>query len=70
MYTFVQAMILYPEVQQKAQRQLDQVCGDRLPEVEDFNDLPYIRCIMKETLRWLPTAVMGAVVQMPWNCIA
>lgn len=55
-------MILFPEVQHKAQHQLEKVCGDRLPEVEDFENLPYIRCIMKETLRWLPTAVMGAVV--------
>lgn len=62
MYTFVQAMILYPEVQKKAQAQISSVCGNRLPEMEDFDDLPYIRCIMKETLRWLPTAILGAVV--------
>jgi cytochrome P450 len=55
-------MVLYPEVQKKAQAQLEEVCGNRLPEMEDFDKLPYIRCIMKETLRWLPTAILGAVV--------
>lgn len=55
-------MVLYPEVQKKAQAQLEEVCGSRLPEMEDFDRLPYIRCIMKETLRWLPTAILGAVV--------
>jgi cytochrome P450 len=55
-------MVLYPAVQKKAQEQLDLVCGMRLPEMNDFDKLPYIRCIMKETLRWLPTAILGAVV--------
>ena len=63
LYAFVEAMVLYPEVQKKAQAQLEEVCGNRLPEMEDFDKLPYIRCIMKETLRWLPTAILGAVVR-------
>lgn len=47
---FVQAMVLYPEVQQQAQKELDRVCGDaRLPTVDD--DLPYIRACVKESLR-------------------
>jgi hypothetical protein len=36
LYGFVQAMILFPEVQKKAQGQLDRVVGQgRLPEMED-----------------------------------
>lgn len=62
LYAFVQAMVLYPDVQKKAQAQLAEICGSRLPEISDFDKLPYIRCIMKETLRWLPTAILGAVV--------
>lgn len=45
-------MLLYPEVQRYAQGKIDQVVGDqRLPTMEDESKLPYIRCLMKETLR-------------------
>lgn len=57
---FVQAMVLFPEVQKKAQAELDQVVGDRLPTIEDRPNLPYIRSCIKETLRWMPTAILGA----------
>jgi hypothetical protein len=30
--------------------------------MEDLPSLPYIRSTMKEVLRWLPTATLGAVV--------
>ena len=55
-------MILFPECQKKAQAQIEAVCGDRLPEMEDYDDLLYIRSIMKEVFRWLPTATLGAVL--------
>ncbi|KAM0715223.1 hypothetical protein Q7P37_009688 [Cladosporium fusiforme] len=61
MYTFVQATILFPEVQQKARAQIDMVCGNRLPDMSDFDQLPYIQCTAKETLRWLPVAILGGV---------
>jgi len=62
LYAFVQAMILYPEVQRKAQELIDRVIGDdRLPTMEDEQDLQYVRAIIKETLRWMPTTIMGAV---------
>ena len=41
-----------PEVQRKAQEELDQVCGaHRPPTWADRSRLPYINCIMKEGLR-------------------
>lgn len=44
----------------KAQEELDRVVGDdRLPAFEDFEDLPYIRAVVNETLRWRPIAVLG-----------
>jgi hypothetical protein len=55
-------MILFPEVQEKARSHIEAVCGDRLPEMTDYDNLPYLRAVMKETVRWLPTAVLGAVV--------
>ncbi|THH14404.1 hypothetical protein EW146_g5920 [Bondarzewia mesenterica] len=51
----------HPEVQRKAQEELDRVVGrDRLPTVEDEKDLPYCHAIVKEVERchnpfWLGT---------------
>ncbi|KAF5367595.1 hypothetical protein D9757_010646 [Collybiopsis confluens] len=51
----------YPEIQKKAQDELDQVVGrNRLPGVEDEKNLPYIHAIIKEVERchnpfWLGT---------------
>ena len=47
------AMLLYPDVQKKAQAELDNVLGpDRLPEFDDRESLPYVDAICKETHRW------------------
>ncbi|KAJ7108066.1 cytochrome P450 [Mycena crocata] len=44
----------------KAQKELDAVVGpDRMPTFEDAEDLPFIRAIVNETLRWRPVAVLG-----------
>ncbi|KAF8515735.1 cytochrome P450 [Gautieria morchelliformis] len=52
---FVLAMILYPDVQRKAQAELDDVIGaDRLPGFEDRQNLPYINALCKEIQRWHP----------------
>ncbi|KAI1081433.1 cytochrome P450 [Whalleya microplaca] len=56
---FVQAMLLFPEVPKLAQAELDRVCGDRLPDLDDLPDLPYIRGCIKESMRWMPTAILG-----------
>ncbi|KAI5860307.1 cytochrome P450 [Durotheca rogersii] len=56
---FVQAMVIFPEVSKAAQAEIDRVCGDRLPDLNDVPDLPYIRGCVKESLRWMPTAIMG-----------
>lgn len=53
-------MVLFPSVQKQAQQELDRVCGDeRLPNLDDIDDLPYIRACVKEALRWMPTAILG-----------
>lgn len=52
-------MILFPEVQQKAQEEIDRVVGTgRLPEVADRPNLPYLNAMVKEVLRWHPVAPM------------
>ena len=46
-------MALYPDVQKKAQAELDKVVGpDRLPDHTDSDALIYINAIVKEALRW------------------
>lgn len=58
--TFFLAMMHYPEVQKKAQEELDRVIGNnRLPVGADKESLPYIDAIMKETHRWHPVAPMA-----------
>ena len=56
---FVQAMVIFPQVARQAQAELDQVCGTRIPSLDDMPELPYIRGCVKETLRWMPGALVG-----------
>ncbi|KAH8994583.1 cytochrome P450 [Lactarius akahatsu] len=54
------ALTLYPEVQRRAQAQIDSVVSrDRLPTFEDRSRLPYIEAICKELLRWQMVGPMG-----------
>ncbi|KAI0373870.1 cytochrome P450 [Pilatotrama ljubarskyi] len=47
------AMSLYPEVQQKAQAELDAVVGrERFPDYEDRDALVYVNALIKEVVRW------------------
>ncbi|KAI1613495.1 cytochrome p450 monooxygenase [Exophiala viscosa] len=60
LYGFIQAMMVWPEVQKRAQEEIERVVGsNRLPVIDDYQNLPYIRCCVKETLRWMPTVIMG-----------
>ena len=53
-------MVLFPEVQKKAQAELMAVVGpNRLPEHDDEQSLPYIRALAKECLRWRSVAPLG-----------
>lgn len=55
------ALILYPEVQKRAQAELDSVISrDRLPTYDDKPRLPYIEAISKELLRWHMVTPLGA----------
>ncbi|RDW93644.1 cytochrome P450 [Aspergillus mulundensis] len=57
---FTAAMIMYPDVQRKAQEEIDRVVGsDTLPTFADRERLPYINALVKEVLRWWPVAPMG-----------
>ncbi|KAN0132228.1 Cytochrome P450 [Lactarius tabidus] len=54
------AMVTYPEVQKRAQAELDAVVGrSRTPTFADLPHLPYIRAMVKEALRWRPVDPVG-----------
>ncbi|KIJ06205.1 hypothetical protein PAXINDRAFT_20589 [Paxillus involutus ATCC 200175] len=58
--SFFLAMVLHPNVQARAQAELDSVIGPgRLPDYNDRPLLPYINAIVKEVLRWNPVAPLG-----------
>ncbi|EJT97961.1 cytochrome P450 [Dacryopinax primogenitus] len=58
--SFMMVMILYPDVQKKAQAELDAIVGpDRLPGFIDQANLPYVNALIKEILRWAPSVPMG-----------
>lgn len=57
---FILAMVRYPEVQKKAQREIDAVVGSsRLPSLKDRDQLPYMKALAKEVLRWHAVAPQG-----------
>lgn len=57
---FVYAMAKHPEIQKKAQAELDRVVGaGTLPDFNDEAQLPYITAIVREVLRWEPVGPTG-----------
>ncbi|KAJ3505896.1 hypothetical protein NLJ89_g7171 [Agrocybe chaxingu] len=60
--TFFYAMSLHPEVQVKAQAEIDRVVGThRLPEFTDRPSMPYIEAIYRELLRYGPPVPPGVM---------
>ena len=53
-------MANYPEVQKRAQAELDTIVGTgRLPTLDDEKSLPYISALIKECLRWKSVTPLG-----------
>lgn len=59
MQYFLMCMALHPLWQMKIQEQIDIVCGDRMPTIDDYQQLPVLRACIKETLRWRSTVPLG-----------
>jgi len=58
--TFVLAMVLHPDIQARAQAEIDSVIGrDRLPTFEDRESLPYVDAVVRENYRWTPIGPLG-----------
>ncbi|UKZ80836.1 hypothetical protein TrVFT333_008601 [Trichoderma virens FT-333] len=52
---FTLAIVLFPEVQKKAQEEIDNLIGihpNRLPQFDDQEQLPYTSAVAKEVIRW------------------
>lgn len=72
-WSFLEAMMMYPAVQRRAQALVDAAVGatppgdgegggrrpGRVPEWADLDAVPYVRCLMKETWRWRPPVALG-----------
>jgi hypothetical protein len=57
-------MVLHPDVQRKAQEEIDRVVGnDRLPTFSDRELLPYVDALTKEVMRWHVVAPIGQIIQ-------
>jgi cytochrome P450 len=62
MISFFLALTLFPQVQRRAQAELDIVVGrDRLPTFNDRPRLPYIEALCKELMRWQVVTPLGTV---------
>ncbi|KAI0374537.1 cytochrome P450 [Pilatotrama ljubarskyi] len=62
--SFILLMLEHPEIQLRAQAEIDRVIGsDRLPSYADRKSLPYVDAIMTEVLRLRPP--INAVTRIP-----
>ncbi|KAH9834570.1 cytochrome P450 [Rhodofomes roseus] len=53
-------MVLHPEAFRKAREKVDRVIGtNRLPNLEDRPNLPYVDSVLKETYRWHAPLPLG-----------
>ena len=60
MHSLFLALVLFPQVQRRAQAELDAVIGrDQLPTFDDRPRLPYIEALCKELLRWQMVTPIG-----------
>ncbi|KAK1219826.1 hypothetical protein PQX77_017400 [Marasmius sp. AFHP31] len=58
--SFILAMTLHPELQTRAQKEIDAVIGsERLPDFDDRDRLPFVNALLAETARWNPVTPLG-----------
>ena len=69
LHSFVLAMVLYPNAQEKAQEELERVLGkENLPTLNDKENLPYVNAIIKECLRWQIVLPLGLLLHFSESC--
>jgi cytochrome P450 len=52
-------MLVAPDVQRKAQEEVDRVTPGRLPTFEDERSMPYVTAVVYECLRWNNVTPLG-----------
>lgn len=57
--SFILAVMLQPDIQRKAQAEIDLHCSGRLPTFADYDVLQYCHALVKEALRWHPIVPLG-----------
>ena len=58
--TFFYSLALHPEIQKKAQEEIDRVVGNqRLPDFHDRESMPYTEAIYREVMRIRPVFPSG-----------
>ncbi|KAF8135167.1 CyP450 monooxygenase [Boletus edulis] len=58
--SFVVAMLMFPDVQKKAQAEIDRVTGgNRMPDFGDRPSMVYLEAAYRELLRWAQVAPLG-----------
>ncbi|KAL2894882.1 Cytochrome P450 81D11 [Bienertia sinuspersici] len=66
----VTLLLKYPEIHNKARKEIDQHVGhDRLIEEQDLHNLPYLNCIINETLRMYPAAPIIPPHESSEDCV-
>ena len=59
--TFFYSVALNPEIQKKAQEEIDRVVGNqRLPDFRDRQSMPYTDAIYREVMRIRPVFPLGS----------
>ncbi|KAF8215387.1 cytochrome P450 [Mycena galopus ATCC 62051] len=68
--SFFLAMSIYEDLQTAAQKELDEVVGnDRLPNISDRAQLPYVDALCKEVIRWHVAAPLAVPHRTREDCI-
>ncbi|KAI0405429.1 cytochrome P450 [Xylaria palmicola] len=57
--SYLLAMLHYPSWQGKLQAEIERVCGGACPQWEHRQDLPMLRAVVKEVIRWRPPVPTG-----------
>lgn len=56
-------MLLHPHVQRKAQEEIDKIIAQgRIPDLTDYEALPYLEAVLFETMRWEITLPFWSMV--------
>lgn len=59
---FMMAMVMFPDVQKKAQAEIDRVTGgSRMPAFSDRASMVYLEATYREVLRWCQVTPLGRV---------